>query len=227
MKQSEINQNKIKTYLIPGVGADYRLFSKLILPNSYEPAYIELTTLPAKFSTKDYAGMLSQQINTDEDFILLGVSIGGMIATELSELVRPRLTILISSAKCRSELPFHYRIMKFLPIHSIVPSYIYKIGAQIAQPLIEPDRKHGKKVFKAMLKAKDPVFLKRASKMIINWDRKTPPNEIIHIHGDNDHTIPVKNVKADYIIKNGSHMMILTKSKAINTLLEKILSSSQ
>lgn len=50
--------------------------------------------------------------------------------------------------------------------------------------------------------------------MIINWVRTSNNTEIIHIHGDNDYTIPLKNIKhPDYIVKGGSHMMTLTKEK--------------
>jgi hypothetical protein len=74
-----------------------------------------------------------------------------------------------------------------------------------------------------MLKAKDPMYLKRTSEMIINWQRERYSDDIIHIHGDSDHTIPVKNVNCDHLIKNGSHMMILTRGEEVNTLLLEIL----
>jgi uncharacterized Rossmann fold enzyme len=55
--------------------------------------------------------------------------------------------------------------------------------------------------------------------MIVNWKRSCYNSEIVHIHGDNDRTIPIKNVKADYVIKNGSHMMVLTQYGNVNKVL--------
>ena len=214
---------KIKTYLIPGQGADYRLFSNLKLKEKYDTVYIHFTTPPRKCYLKDYAKLLLKQIDTSENFILIGVSIGGMIATEITEIASPMQTIIISSAKCRQELPHRYRFMRILPLHQFVPAWLYKAGAQIAQPLVEPDRKHGKYIFKAMLKAKNSQFLKRTAKMIINWERDTYQKNIIHIHGDNDHTLPLRKVKTNYIVKDGSHMMVLTKADEINKLLNEIL----
>lgn len=61
--------------------------------------------------------------------------------------------------------------------------------------------------------------------MIINWDRKTSSDKIVHIHGTKDHTLPYRKVKSDYTISKGSHMMTLTKGKEINDILNEILRS--
>jgi hypothetical protein len=50
---------------------------------------------------------------------------------------------------------------------------------------------------------------------------------MIHIHGTDDHTLPIKNVKADYIIEGGSHMMVLTRGEEINQLIIKILANEK
>ena len=76
-----------------------------------------------------------------------------------------------------------------------------------------------------MLKDKDLVFLKRTIEMIIKWERKScdSDTEIIHIHGNKDHTIPIKNVDYNFLIEGGSHMMILTRSNEINKMLLSLL----
>ncbi|MEQ9188628.1 MAG: alpha/beta hydrolase, partial [Cryomorphaceae bacterium] len=91
------------------------------------------------------------------------------------------------------------------------------------QPIVEPDRKKEKETFKAMLDAKDPLFLKRTIGMIIHWERDTNTTEVIHIHGDRDHTLPIKHVEYDYLIKGGSHMMTLTRADELSQLLADIL----
>lgn len=74
-----------------------------------------------------------------------------------------------------------------------------------------------------MLDAKDPLYMKRTIGMIINWEKETFSEKIIHIHGDADHTIPIRNVNADYIIESGSHMMTLTNSEAVNKILFSLI----
>jgi pimeloyl-ACP methyl ester carboxylesterase len=221
--QNYSTSKKMKIYLIPGQGSDSRLFDKLELDSAYTLVKITCPS-PEKHSTmQEYAGLIAKQIDTTEKFSLIGVSLGGMICTELAEVLNPEKVIIVSSAKCRSELPFRYRILKKIPLNRIISPGLYWYGAQIAQPIVEPDRHHGKETFKSMLKSKDPIFLKRTTFMIINWNRTVFSEKIVHIHGNNDHTIPLKNVQADFIIENGSHMMMFTRGKEISTLINEIL----
>jgi hypothetical protein len=46
---------------------------------------------------------------------------------------------------------------------------------------------------------------------------------LIHIHGTKDHTIPIKNIKADVVIADGSHMMTLTQAQLISEKINEIL----
>jgi hypothetical protein len=130
---------------------------------------------------------------------------------------------LISSAKCRDELPGKYTFQKTIPINKIVPAGMIKWGAKKLQPLVEPDSKNDRQVFLDMLNDKDPQFLKRTIAMIIRWEREEYSNDIVHIHGDDDHTLPSKNVAYDYLIQDGSHMMVYTRADEISALVNKIL----
>jgi len=213
----------MKIYLISGQGADHRLFSKLSLDPKFNINYIHFE-IPKKGSSMcDYGHQLSAQIDATQPFILIGVSIGGMIATEINEILKPTQTIVISSAKTYKELPQLYTIQRKLKIHKLIPGRFSKIAAQVLQPIFEPARKTEKEIFKQMLKDKDPIFLKRTIDMIVRWDRKSYDDSIISIHGDNDNTIPIRNVSVDHIVENGSHLMILTKANELSTLLNKIL----
>src|SRR6056300_912405 len=105
-----------------------------------------------------------------------------MLAAEMNTFLSPQKTIIISSAKSRKELPTQYRFQRAIPIYSLVPKRLVKGGARVLQPIVEPDRKRNKEIFKAMLKDKDPKFLKRTVRMIIRWERTEAPKGIIHIH---------------------------------------------
>jgi pimeloyl-ACP methyl ester carboxylesterase len=210
-------------YLFPGQGSDERLFSKIGLDPGFKINYIKYP-VPEKGTTmKQYAYEISKQIDTNQNYILIGVSLGGMICSELSDFLNPQKIIIISSAKCAKELPFRYRFQRAIPLNKIIPAKLTKIGAQILQPLVEPDRRKNKSTFKGMLKSKSPKYYKRTVDMIVNWNRININSEIIHIHGTKDHTIPIRNVKCNYKIKKGSHMMTLTRGDEINTIINSIL----
>jgi pimeloyl-ACP methyl ester carboxylesterase len=223
LRAAMVPDGDIIVYLFPGQGADKRLFKHLRLPEGYDTVHITYP-VPDKHETMEsYAFRFIKDIDRSSPFILMGVSLGGMICTELSDTLEPVHTILISSAKTNQELPGRYTFQKKLPLNRIIPKGLTKAGAQVLQGIVEPDRKCEKETFKEMLKAKDPLYLKRTVDMIINWERTAYPDSIIHIHGDRDHTLPIRNIRYDYLIHEGSPMMMITRADKINKILEHIL----
>lgn len=212
-----------KVYLFPGEGSDERIFAKFSFDSTYEVAHVTLPEPEEGMSMKAYAKVISSQIDTNGTYIFIGVSLGGMIAQEIAEYTQPEKIIIISSAKNRKELPFRYRFQRTVPINKLVSGKATKRGALFLQPIVEPDRKLHAEVFNSMLGSKSPEYYKRTVNMILNWDRTKVNNAVIHIHGDNDHTLPIRHVKADYTIAGGSHMMTLTRGDEINTLIQSIL----
>ena len=209
-------------YLLPGQGADHRLFSKFDFP-SHKVVHIKYHIPEKGTMMKEYAKQLSSQINTSEKFILIGTSIGGMLSSEMSEFLNPEKIIVISSAKSKNELPGRYNFQKKIPIYKLVIPSVARWGAMIMQPIVEPDRKKDKEIFKSMLRDKNKHYMKRSIAMIIEWEKETYNDDIIHIHGNKDSTVPIKNVNYDYLINKGSHMMTLTRGHELNELIISIL----
>lgn len=209
-----------KVYLFPGQGADKRLFDSLQLGGDYTQEVIEYGC-PAKHETmQQFAAGLLSKLDTTQDFILIGTSLGGMLCVELSQLCQPKKTIIISSAKNRKELPFRYRFQKVIPLYKIVPAQLVKFGAKCLQPIVEPDRNTCKNTFKAMLNSKSPRYMKATVGLIINWSRVENTSNIIHIHGTKDHTLPIRKIKSEHLaIKHGSHMMTLTRGREISEMI--------
>ncbi len=214
---------KTNVYFFAGQGSDERLFSGITLDSGFEMHFINYPLPPEHSSLASYSRLLMKQIDTSRPFVLIGVSMGGMISAELATLLHPEKVILISSAACASQLPMRYRFQQEFPLYKLIPGSLMKWGAQLLQPMVEPDRKLYADIFTSMLKSKSPTYYKRTVEMLINWDKQTRDSTIIQIHGSNDHTIPMKNITADYTVWNGSHMMTLTRSGEINTILHKIL----
>jgi pimeloyl-ACP methyl ester carboxylesterase len=217
-------EQKTKIYLIHGQGADERLFSKLKIKPSFDTIYLNLPLPEKGESMQSFAQKLIPKIDTAKPFILIGVSLGGMLAAELNDILNPLQTIIISSAKNRNELPKRYKFMRAISLYKLFPAGFIKVSSFIMQPLVEPDRNKEKALFKSMLRKKDKRFLKRTIPMIVNWEKKNNSGKaLIHIHGTKDHTIPIKNIKADIIITAGSHMMVLIQAKLISEKINEIL----
>lgn len=219
-----LGQTSTTIYFFPGQGADKRIFDSLDIDPKYKINVIEYGTPDKHMAMNSFARLLSRQIDTTQDFILAGVSLGGMICVELNEILSPQKTIIISSAKNMNELPNRYRFQKIIPIYLLFPGSVLHAGAKILQPIVEPDRNKNKKTFKSMLNNKNSVYMKRTVSLIINWDRKLNTKTIYHIHGTHDHTLPIKKIKSPtYIVDKGSHMMTLTRAKEISAILNNIL----
>lgn len=181
--------------------------------------------VPARGTTmKEYARIISSQIDTSEKCVLVGVSLGGMICTELADMLHPEKVIIISSAKCRSELPKKYTIMNKFPAYKLYSKKFIKWGTLVFQPMVEHKDDKDNELFKGMLKGKDPQYMKQTFSMIINWDRERYSPDIIHIHGADDHVLPANNIKANYVIDDGTHIMTYTRGKEVSEIISSILS---
>ncbi len=78
-------------YLFPGQGSDARIFSELKWDTAYRLVHIRYP-IPAKnTSLTEFSKIVAQQLDTAaaKEYIFIGVSLGGMICSELSETYRP------------------------------------------------------------------------------------------------------------------------------------------
>lgn len=217
------NNLATKVYLFPGQGADYRIFNNISFPNDYDTIHMHLPTPERGETMTEFATRFTRLIDTSNPYILVGVSLGGMICTELSTMLNPDKVIIISSAKCWQELPGKYSFQRKVPFNRIVPRNMIKTGAILLQPIVEPDSRNDRAVFYSMLSHKDSKYLKRTIDMIIHWDREVAPDGIYHIHGTADNTIPYENIVCTYTIKGGSHMMAYTMGDEISSAIRKAL----
>ena len=227
---AQISQEKI-FYLIPGQGSDGRLFKNIII-EKYDTQIIEYV-VPLKGETMaTYAMRLATQIDTTKRFSIVGVSLGGMLAIEMSKILQPEEVILIASAKTKQEIPKLYQFFKQFPVHRVLGGRFYKFWTILLQPLYEPLSKEDQKLWRSMMKEKDPVFMKRAVRCIVEWENVDYAGvDLLHLHGAKDKTLPIKNIEAPVIIENGTHVMTLTNGKELsgiinNWLAEKKLEST-
>lgn len=215
-------------YFFPGQGSDECIFEKIKLDSTYKKVYLSYPVPERKEDMRSYALRIAQEVDTTSPYSFIGVSLGGMLISELMSVYRPEKAIVISSAKCRSELPALYRFQKYIPLNRIVPAVTVKCCALILQPIVEPDSKRNKQeryMFRSMLGNKNPRYLKRTANLIINWDRETPAPGLIHIHGTKDHTLPLRNIHADHQLEKGSHMMVFTRGEELNVKILDLLRS--
>jgi pimeloyl-ACP methyl ester carboxylesterase len=211
-----------KIFLIAGMGADTRLYNNIDL-HDYEVIPVDWIE-PNKLDTLNtYAQKITHQYNITLNSIVIGVSLGGMIAVEIAKAVPLKKVILISSIKTIDEAPAYFSIFRKVAVYKLVPKSLYtSLGVFIELILgkMDPDDLW---LFKDMFKKSSPNFLRWAMEAVLKWQNKTIPPNLYHIIGDNDLVFNYKRIKGATIVKGGTHIMIFDKAKQINKLLKGIL----
>jgi pimeloyl-ACP methyl ester carboxylesterase len=207
-----------KVYFISGLGADERAFKFLDL-SFCEPVFIEWIAPHEKETLQHYALRLRDKIK-EEAPVIVGLSFGGMLLTEMAKNDNTIKGLLISSAKFRKELPGYYRAMKFLPLNKILPAGILKKMAARLSGLFGVNLKEHRSLLKEMIRDTDPTLLRWSVSAIVGWENETIPSNLIHIHGTADRILPYKRVHADTTIKNGTHMMPFNNAREITEFLK-------
>jgi pimeloyl-ACP methyl ester carboxylesterase len=212
----------LKAYFISGLGADKKAFQKIKLPANYEPIYLDWITPEKNESLSGYARRFSSLIKNDDAFILIGLSFGGMLATEIARLRNPMKTIIISSLASSNELPWYFKRAGSLGLHKTVPVRFLKAGT-IFNNIMGAASKEDKAIITNYAKYADPNMVRWSLDAIMNWHQPERQPGIIHLHGSNDHLLPVKYTRPDFIIKNGGHLMVFNKADEVNKILNQVL----
>lgn len=215
----------MKIYLISGLGADSEMFQKLRFPEGFEPVYINWIKPQKNESIQKYSERLSSQIDASEKFILIGLSFGGIIATEVGRILHPQKIILISSAGTHTQLPFYFKWIKSFSLHKLAPFSFLKQANFISYWFFGANTGEEKKLLKETLKKADTQFLKWAIEKILSWRNESRAENLVQIHGSKDRIIPYNKNHRDYKIANGGHLMIFSEADKVNDIIRHILDS--
>jgi pimeloyl-ACP methyl ester carboxylesterase len=215
----------MKVYFIAGIGADRRIFNHIELPEGYETEYLDWIAPIQDESLQAYASRLAQKIDPSQPFILIGVSLGGIIATELGKSLHPKATILISSISKSSQLPPYYLTAKMLNLHKMVPTGLIKASAKLKHILIKQGAED-REIIMDMINQADPFFVKWAMQAVLEWKNEINPNPLWHIHGTRDDIFPIKFTTPTHIMRRAGHSLITTHWKELNRILEGLMLQS-
>ena len=212
-------------HFLSGQGADEKLFENLVLPPGFSANYVQWIEPLEKERFSSYIKRIVEQINTTEDFILIGVSLGGIVAVELSKFLRPRLTIIISSIATAKELPPHFRLINFFKIQKIAPGGLYKWYNYFVNWYFGTTNKREKELLRYYMKSATRKYMKWSTNKVLTWKNKERPANLLHIHGTADRIFPHQFTHADVKIKNGTHFMVHNKAEEIGKIITEKLNA--
>jgi hypothetical protein len=205
-------------YLLPGVGADERLFQYLTL-GDHEVIPIHWITPNTDDTIENYAAKIALQIS-GTDSVLIGQSFGGMMAVEIGKIMPFQKIIIISSMVSADELPRRYRLAADLRLHKLLAGVLKRSYRLINWTLgaVDPIRR---KLLADMLRDSDEKFMTWAIEKIVTWKNRTVPPNLVCIHGDKDKVLPLR--RAEYIIKGGTHVMVADRADEVSAAIKEIL----
>lgn len=208
-------------YIFSGLGVDERVFKYLDF-TGFDVTFIKWIKPNVNENIEEYAKRLSAQVTTQNP-ILIGLSFGGMMATEVAKDLKAEKIILLASTKTYKEIPFYYRFAGYLKLHKIIPGKLLKQHTFMSDTFFGIKAKEHKEMLAEILKDLDGDFLKWAIDKIVCWKNQTIHPNIIHIHGDNDRILPLQFVNPDIVIKGGGHFMTVNKAKEVSEILRTTL----
>lgn len=209
-------------YAIPGLATTEALFQFTHLNNA-RLKVLSWPEITKEDNLQSYAKKFLDQIDSSHPFYLLGVSFGGMLCAEISLLIQPEKTILISSCKCTKELAPMLKFYNAIPLYSLLNDKLLKRMTKNSRWILGFEKKFMSE-FLAMVNSMKPGYIKQSIRCIVQWNQHNCHRpDIIHIHGNADKLLTYTSVKADYTIKDGNHAMIINKADEINNLLNKII----
>lgn len=213
-------QNHKNIYLIPGLGADERLFQKWEIANSslHSIRYI----LPKKReSLQSYAKRLLPQIK-HENPVLVGHSLGGVLSQEIAEYIPTEKIFIIGSMKTAYEKPPLIKRNQRFPIYK----FLHSSGLKYVIPALEKQglsRFESERLYWTMLRESNTEFLKWGFAKVVHWKRKEAHPNLIHIQGDNDEIFPKEYLQEPFIVVEDLRHFPYKRSPEICRIIEKEL----
>jgi len=208
-------------YLIPGLGADERVFRRLHLVGTVRV----LDWLPPQSATEPlahYAARLAEAVPVGEECWLVGVSFGGILAQEVARL-RPRArVVLISSLASPVELPFTLRLARATRLYRLFPPQALKLMPRVAQWFFGARNGPEYKLLHQIIQGTDPVFAQWAIRQLLQWPGIAAAQPAVRLHGTRDRLLPARDVSVEHRLTHGGHFMIVSHAAEISRILNQL-----
>lgn len=214
----------MKVYFIPGLGYDYRIFGNLEV-SDLKARYLHWIEPKPHEKLHAYAMRMFEQVDEPVDEItLIGHSLGGIVAQEIAHAREIHTVILLSSIKARQEMLTFFKMIKSLPIEKLFTKEMSIRTVKYWGKNHGFETEEELELFKHMVGKQTNTYLQWALKALSSWQEPSIPaaTRLIHIHGTNDKTFPIKRIqKPDFIIENGSHILVYKQATQISKILQK------
>lgn len=198
---SRAGKDPLPLFLIPGMSPEFSIYSRL-LPLLPKATVVDFLKPAASESLKCYAARMAEGIPSQ--CFLVGVSFGGMLAMEISRIVRPAGCVVISSVLTPSELPPWLRAWRIAGGRGC-GNVLRAVGASAA---IVPGAIRTRSTIRlTKLSGNAGAWHRWATAAVLGWkaDLEPFPSPLLRIHGDRDTTFPIRYTRPGVVINGAPH----------------------
>jgi esterase/lipase len=209
-------------YLVSGMGAGEDIFKNLDF-GELQTHFIPWEKVSMSESFTEYVKRLTRSIDTSQDFGILGVSMGGIAAQEMTRYVDPSFLILVSTIKSHDELPPYLRIAADAKLQKIFPEQFYKWAALRSGTVVGMQGKKNLALFQQMIDQYGDDYYKWSINAVAEWRSVDHQVPYLHLHGNSDMVFPSAYIKNAEIIEDGTHFMVMNRAKEVSAKIAEFL----
>lgn len=210
-------------YLIPGLGADHRLFGALDLPG-HPLHFLDWPAMDEGSTLADFASVLAAKVDMTRPHALIGVSMGGMVAQELAVMTKPKYTIIVSSWKGPQEMPPVIRAMRGMhPERMLTQAFLRRLLPLVRWQMGLATSADAT-LFDSFIASVSLEQLKVQIAAVLAWEGPPRPvPSLVHLHGDNDLLMPVEHIAGATVVPGGGHFMVHNRGEELSGLVLRAL----
>ncbi len=201
--------------LVPGMGGDHRLFDGIRLTG---PDVLRTNWISQRDGEplSAYATRFAEHYGIATTDILIGVSMGGIVAGSIAHQIPPKRLILISSCTDITQLSPCIAALSFLG-----PISPFEIARLLPRGLLPAHRR----LALTMFEEQDMAFIRWACSAIMGWKGSARLPRTVTIHGTDDRVFPIgRQPQVDLTIQGGGHLMVIDRAAEVEAAIRVYLS---
>jgi pimeloyl-ACP methyl ester carboxylesterase len=212
----------LHVYLIPGMGADRRLYSRMNIAHG-NVRVLEWQPHRNARNLEEYAHIMAEKIDTKRN-VIVGSSMGGMMAVELSRIVKPLSTILLSAPTGRHQFPPLLKAVHRTRLSSLLRPHQIMKASWLADTFMGFRNAEERELFHSMLRSNGPEFIHFSLKAVLGWQNTRPPEgDFIQILGDRDKLFTPKRIPDAMVLAGGGHFTAFEKAEELSGIINRYL----
>lgn len=198
----------MRIHALPGLGADHRLFPP---PWDRLPGFVahDWPRWDGEQTLQDMARRVVREFGIVDGDVVVGASLGGMVACEVSRIRRIPVVYLVGSAVHPSEvsrlLRWTHRLIDYVPL-----AWVRRCAGRLPLTVAQ------------MYAGNEPVFLRSMAKGVFRWEGMVAESvRCVRLHGHLDPVIPRHK---DTVLRIGfGHLISLTAAEKCVEFIERDL----